>query len=88
MGLIIGVAQVFDRDRRIFLGRRQARVSEQLLNFAQIGAHIEEVGGVAVSKPVRMDVLIQICADGPLAQNATRLTRCEPPRPPLTSRPK
>ena len=88
MGLIIGVAEVFDRHGRIFLRRRQARVPEQLLNLAQIGAHIEEVSGVAVPKSMRMDMLVQVRPDGPLAKNAPRLTRREPSWSPFASSPK
>ena len=88
MGLIIGVAEVFDRHGRIFLRRRQARVPEQLLNFAQIGAHIEEVGSVAVPKSMRMNVLVQVRPDGSLAKNTPCLTRREPSRSPFASSPK
>ena len=40
---------------RIDLGRRQARVTEQRLNTAQVGAAIEHVRGEAVPQFVRTD---------------------------------
>ena len=44
------------RDVRIDLGRREALVTEQLLDDAEVGATFEEVGGVRVAKCVGVDV--------------------------------
>jgi hypothetical protein len=41
MGPIIDIPEMFDRDRRVFLGCRQTRMAEELLDLSKIGAHIE-----------------------------------------------
>ena len=54
MGRVIHRSQALLADVRVDLCGRQARVSEQLLDDAQIGAAIEKVRGVAVTQCVRM----------------------------------
>ena len=41
-------------DVGVDLGRPQARVAEQLLDDPQVGATVEQMGGVAVAQRVRM----------------------------------
>ena len=55
MGFVIYLTEVFDRYRGVLLCRCKARVPQQLLNFSQIGPHVEEVRRVAMTKPVRMN---------------------------------
>ena len=41
---------------RVALGGGEGGVPEKFLNSAEIGAHVEQVGGEAVPERVRMDV--------------------------------
>ena len=85
MCMIIGVPEVFDRDRRVFLGRRQARVTEQFLNLAKVSAHVEQMGGVTMPKSMRMDMLIQIRTDRALTEDPSSLASRKPTRPAFTT---
>ena len=58
MGLIIGVAKMFDRHRRVFLCRRQARMPEQFLNRAQVVILLQQSRREAVPERVAGDPLI------------------------------
>ena len=51
----VGFLQSFDRDVRVNLRRRQARMAEQRLDAAQIRPTIEHVRREAVSKFMRAD---------------------------------
>jgi hypothetical protein len=88
MSPIIGIAKVFDRYCRVFLGRRQAHMSEKFLDLSQIGTHIEQMGCIAVPKSMGMDMLIKIRSNRSLSQYPTCLTSREPARSPFTSRSK
>jgi hypothetical protein len=61
---------------------------EQFLNFTQIGTHIEQMGCVAVPKPMGVNMLIQICAHRSLSQDPTRLTSRKATKTSFTPRPK
>src|SRR2546423_493527 len=52
MRLIIDGHQIGQRDLRVFLGGGEARVSEQLLNGAEVGAVGQQMGGVGVAETV------------------------------------
>ncbi len=55
-------------------------MAEQLLDRAQIGAHVEQVRGVAVAHAVRMDAAREAGFERALAQPAARVAVGEPPR--------
>src|SRR5262249_61143986 len=44
------------RDVRVALGGGEGGVAQELLDAAQVGAHVEQVRGEAVAERVRMDV--------------------------------
>ena len=50
------LAQVVDGDQRVDLGGGHRRVAEQLLDDADVGAAVEQVGGEGVPQRVRRDV--------------------------------
>ncbi|PTL73718.1 hypothetical protein C1I63_13290 [Rathayibacter caricis DSM 15933] len=49
----VGVADALGRDVRVDLGRPQARVAEHLLDRAEVGSPVEQVGGGGVAERVR-----------------------------------
>ena len=63
-------------------------MTEQFLNLAQIGTHIEQMGRIAMPKSMGVNMLIQIRTDGSLSQDPTRLASSEPTRTTFTPRPK
>ncbi len=48
----------------VYLGGVDGRVTEQVLNYAQVGAALQEVGGEGVSQGVRRDGLINAGLEG------------------------
>lgn len=54
MGLLVHGAKPLFTDVGVDLGRLQAGVAEQFLDDTQVGPPIEQVGGEAVAKGVRM----------------------------------
>ena len=79
VGPIIDVTKMLDRHRRVFLGRGQTRVSEKLLDLAQVRPHVQQVGRVAMSQPVGMDPLAEICLRRTIGQDTAGLPRRQPP---------
>ena len=55
MGLPIGGLQATGRDVGVDLGRRQVLVAEQLLDDAQVGAAVEQMGRERVAEGMRRD---------------------------------
>ena len=55
MGLVVHGHQVGERDLRVLLRGGEARVAEQFLDGAQVGAVGQQVRGVGVAEAVRMD---------------------------------
>ena len=53
MGAVVGAFQAFGRQVGVDLGGGQVRVAEQFLHAAQVGARIQQVGGIAVAQLVR-----------------------------------
>src|SRR5271170_3945844 len=56
VGVVVHLLQSRLRDVGVDLGRRQALVTEQLLDDTKVGATLEEMRGVRVAKGVGMDV--------------------------------
>ena len=54
-------------------------MAEQLLDLAQIGAHVEQVGGIAVAQPMGVDAVGQADRARAPAQHATHVAYAEPP---------
>src|SRR5437899_6557522 len=52
MGFVVNLDQFFHRDMRVDLRCRQARMPEQRLNVAKIGAAFEQVRGKRMAQPV------------------------------------
>src|SRR5262245_18149517 len=48
--------ELIEGDVRVALGRRQARMTQKLLNGAQIRAPLEQVGRAGVAERVRMEI--------------------------------
>ena len=59
MGVAVGRAEPGRRDVRVDLRRREALVAEQLLDDAQVGAAVEQVGRERVAERVRRDAVRQ-----------------------------
>ena len=55
MRLVVHGHQVGERDLRVLLRGGEARVPEQFLDRAQVGAIGQQVGGIGVAEAVRMD---------------------------------
>jgi hypothetical protein len=55
MSLIIDVCEMLEVEMRIYLRRRQARVTEKFLNGAQIAARFEQMGRKRMAQHVRVD---------------------------------
>ena len=55
MGLIVDLGEVIDVDVGIFLCGRQADMPQQLLDRAQIRAHLQQVGGKRMAQGMRGD---------------------------------
>ena len=56
-------------------------MAQQLLDLAQIGPHIEQMGRVAVAQPMRVDVVGDARAASPGAQDAAHVARAQAARP-------
>ena len=77
---IVDLDQALGGDGRVLLGRRQARVAEQLLDLAQVGAHVEQVCRIAVTQPMRMHVARDAAAARAARDDAPHVARPEPAR--------
>ena len=55
MGPTIDVPDPFSGEMRVQLGRGDTRMSEQLLDHAQVGAALEQMGRKGVAEGVRAD---------------------------------
>ena len=69
----------FDGDQRVDLGGGHRRVAEQLLDHADVGAAVEQVGGERVPQRVRRDLGVH---PGPLGRLAEHRPRALPGQPP------
>ena len=56
MRVLVGLHEALARNVGVALGGRERSVPEQLLNAAQIGAHVEQVRREAVPERMRVDV--------------------------------
>ena len=77
---IVGFDQSLGGDGGVLLRRRQARVPEQLLDLAQVGAHVEQVCRIAVTQAVRMHVAGDPAAARAARDDAPHVARPEPAR--------
>ena len=59
MGVVVDVSHSLRRQVRVHLGRGQGLVAQKLLDTAQVGAVVQQVGGEAVPQGVRADVGIE-----------------------------
>src|SRR5207244_286517 len=74
----VDLEQVLGRDVGVALRRRQARVSEQLLDRAQVGAAVEQMGGEGVAERVRAHPAENPALDDPLREELADGARGEP----------
>ena len=79
MSAIVDLDQPLDGDRRISGWSRGSRV-QQLLDVAQICAHVEEMCGVAVTQPMGMHVIGDVGAPRARDQHAAHLAISHPRR--------
>ena len=56
MGLAVGLQELPQVEMRIFLGRRQALVAEELLDDAEVCAPAQEVRSEGVAQGMRADL--------------------------------
>lgn len=56
VGLGVGGPESFDRDMGVALGRREGGMAEELLDTAQVGAPLQDMGGRRVPEGVRGDL--------------------------------
>jgi len=57
MGLVVYRDQLFHGNVGVDLSSRKPRVTEQLLNVAEVSAAVQQMGGEGMSKRVRADVM-------------------------------
>ena len=78
MCLMINIEQSLLRDVGVDLGCRQITVAEQLLDAAEIGTAIQQVGGEAVPQRVRAGRVNQARTQQVSLQQSTDAARCQP----------
>ena len=72
---VVGSLEPFCGQVGVDLGRDQVRVAEQLLDAAQVGARVKEVGRVTVPQLVRRQVRVQAGKGKVLLQAQLQLAR-------------
>ena len=72
MGGEVLLAEPVRRDQRVDLGGGQDGVAEELLDHADVGAALQEVGGERVAERVRGDPPLEPGPPGAAAQDARR----------------
>src|SRR5512138_146342 len=75
--LAVHRAQPCGIEVRVFLGRRERRVAQQLLDRAQVRARLEQVGRERVTQSVRRDLDGQPCSAQPTLQEPRHRARRE-----------
>ena len=75
---MVRVVQPFAGDVGVNLGRREASMTKKLLNAAEIGAAVEQMGGEAVAEGVRAGTGVEAPSDEMFFEQAPHASRREP----------
>src|ERR1017187_2070078 len=78
-GAVINLHQIGERNLSVFLGGREARVAQQLLYGAQVGAVGQQMRGVGVAETVRVNGRIAVHQYAVELDDAAHSARGEPP---------
>ena len=78
VGSIVDLHQAVEGDVSISLGRRQADVSQKLLNATEIGTRVQEVRRAAMPKRMRMHITTPPREDAVTAHRVLNLPSREP----------
>ena len=60
-------------------------MTEELLDLAQVGAHVEQMGGVAVPQAMGMHPVDETRGPSPLPEHATHVAHAQPMGPAATA---
>jgi len=81
VALEVGAHQFLDADARVALGGRERRVAEQLLDRADVGSGVQQVGGKSVAQRMGAHAAAHPGLPDPRLQHAGDAAACEPPPP-------